>query len=416
MDPYQNDGNLPLYYSWRSTPTLDFIDIVSSFDGIHSGVPTRTTPTLTPTTLRSIEQTFLELTGDTSVISHGREAGFVPPLVEPSQPIAAQTQNLSIETQNNDPEQQHHQHHQQQQQVTLQQQQIIELPPQTNQPQSVQQLEVQTQQQPQQQKRNMGGRRPTKSVGITPEEEERRQLRRERNKMAAARCRKRRMDHTNQLLGETEELEAKQQNLKDEIAELIKTKGDLEMMLEGHQGFCRMTAASPPDIKPNINDSIHGSDNALPSVEEFGDLSCKLQNQGQDEQQMSGMRPNRPNSLPVFDPVNRPNSLPMFTEPKPRPSSLQFKQVETPTFMKTASEVAGIPITTPSAGIPFNFDSLMEGGTGLTPVSISTPLIPTCSSQQRQNIIATATTSHSNLSAVDLSSPCDPNAPKLVSL
>lgn len=34
----------------------------------------------------------------------------------------------------------------------------------------------------------------------SPEEEQRRSVRRERNKMAAARCRKRRMDHTNELL------------------------------------------------------------------------------------------------------------------------------------------------------------------------------------------------------------------------
>jgi len=35
---------------------------------------------------------------------------------------------------------------------------------------------------------------------MSAEEEQRRQIRRERNKMAAARCRKRRMDHTNELL------------------------------------------------------------------------------------------------------------------------------------------------------------------------------------------------------------------------
>lgn len=32
------------------------------------------------------------------------------------------------------------------------------------------------------------------------------------------------------------------------------------------------------------------------------------------------------------------------------------------------NKIAGIEISTPSNGIPFNFDSLMEGGTGLTPV------------------------------------------------
>lgn len=38
-------------------------------------------------------------------------------------------------------------------------------------------------------------------VQVSPEEEERRKVRRERNKLAAARCRKRRLDHTNELVG-----------------------------------------------------------------------------------------------------------------------------------------------------------------------------------------------------------------------
>lgn len=136
---------------------------LASLDGLHSGVPTRTTPTLTPTTLRSIEQTFLELTSESA--SHSREAGFVPPLVEPSQPTPAQTQNTCAP-----------QHHNT---VLLENQQSRPI---------------------QQARRNMGGRRPTRTIGMSPEEEERRQVRRERNKMAAARCRKRRMDHTNALL------------------------------------------------------------------------------------------------------------------------------------------------------------------------------------------------------------------------
>ena len=73
--------------------------------------------------------------------------------------------------------------------------------------------------------------------------------------------------------------------------------------------------------------------------------------------------------------------------------STPFPPVQIPT------EVDGIPITTPTNGMPFNFESLMEGGTGLTPVS--TPLIPSCATQQR------------NAGCVDLSSP---DSSKLVSL
>ncbi|XP_012272140.1 transcription factor kayak isoform X2 [Orussus abietinus] len=322
-----------------------------SLDGLHSGVPTRTTPTLTPTTLRSIEQTLLELTSESA--SHSREAGFVPPLVEPSQPTPAQTQNTV--------------HH-----VLLDGQQ-------QSQPQ---------QQQQQQTRRNMGGRRPTRTIGMTPEEEERRQIRRERNKMAAARCRKRRMDHTNALLEETEGLEQKKQSLQDEIHQLQQAKDELEFILEAHRAVCRLRSTSPPDVKPVIKPDRPGGGQFVEPA----------------KRDPIAARPNRPNSLPVgFENNNRPNSLPIFTEPKERPDSLQLKNVDPSTgFIKTATEVAGVPITTPSSGILFNFDSLMEGGTGLTPVS--TPLVPSCSTQQR-----------SNLSAVDLSSP-DANPPKLVSL
>lgn len=210
-----------------------------SLDGLHSGVPTITTPTLTPTTLRSIEQTFLELTSESA--SHSREAGFVPPLVEPSQPTPAQTQNTTAQIQNTTA------HH------------IIATsaaPVATNTT-----LVESHQTQPQQPvRRNMGGRRPTRTIGMTPEEEERRQIRRERNKMAAARCRKRRMDHTNALLEETEGLEQKKQSLQEEIHQLQQAKEELEFILEGHRAVCRRHSASPPDVKPVIKSDITAED------------------------------------------------------------------------------------------------------------------------------------------------------------
>ncbi|XP_043582273.1 transcription factor kayak isoform X2 [Bombus pyrosoma] len=343
-----------------------------SLDGLHSGVPTRTTPTLTPTTLRSIEQTFLELTSESA--SHSREAGFVPPLVEPSQPTPAQTQNTAA-------------HHV----VTT----TVAAPVAANTT-----LVDSQQTQPQQPtRRNMGGRRPTRTIGMTPEEEERRQIRRERNKMAAARCRKRRMDHTNALLEETEGLEQKKQSLQEEIQQLQQAKDELEFILEAHRAVCRLRSASPPDVKPVIKPE-------LPTEDQFAAAAAAAAAAAESTKRESvnvATRPNRPNSLPVgFDNNNRPNSLSIFSEPKERPNTLTFKTVETPSFMKPSLDVAGMPITTPTSGIAFNFESLMEGGTGLTPVS--TPLIPSCSTQQRNN-----------LSAVDLSSP-DANPPKLVSL
>lgn len=99
----------------------------------------------------------------------------------------------------------------------------------------------------------MGGRRPTKAPqDATPEEEERRKVRRERNKMAAARCRKRRLDHTNDLQEETDRLEEKKQALQEEMQKLNNDKKHLQNVLQTHLLTCRMAKRplSPPDVKP----------------------------------------------------------------------------------------------------------------------------------------------------------------------
>jgi fos-like antigen, invertebrate len=49
---------------------------------------------------------------------------------------------------------------------------------------------------------------------------------------------------------------------------------------------------------------------------------------------------------------------------------------------KTIHEFAGVAITTPSSGNSFNFDSLMDGGTGLTP-TVAGPLLPNSAYQNR---------------------------------
>lgn len=100
-------------------------------------------------------------------------------------------------------------------------------------------------------RRNMGGRRPQKPTNLSPEEEEKRKIRRERNKLAAARCRKRRVDHTNELIEEVDGLEKKKLNLQNEIQQLQQEKEDLEFLLEAHRAHCRLQGrTSPLDIKP----------------------------------------------------------------------------------------------------------------------------------------------------------------------
>jgi len=87
--------------------------------------------------------------------------------------------------------------------------------------------------------RRVGGRRPT-DEGFGPEEEGRKALRRERNKQAAARCRKRRMDLTQTLQGEVDQWEEKVRGLKEELLQLEAQKKGLEAVLKRHQGPCKV--------------------------------------------------------------------------------------------------------------------------------------------------------------------------------
>lgn len=347
---------VPLFsssYLFKEEPSLtmysDNIGDNKMLEGLNSGVPTRTTPTLTPTTLRNIEQTFIEL--QCQVESHQNQAGFVPPVVQP--PTQGNIFMSLVDTKN-----------WQGGSTTLGESQ----PSADNSVASLRSAPITATT-----RRNMGGRRPNKDKNISPEEEERRQMRRERNKLAAARCRKRRLDHTNELIEETEGLEEKKQSLQNEIHQLQMQKEELEFLLEAHKACCRLNndPESPQDIKPF----------SLSMPKMLTDVQIKQE----------------PETVNIFPPCPK-------QEVRPRPTSLPVSSF-TPSrkMLATAptSEVAGVPITTPTAGIPFNFDSLMDGGTGLTPVS--GPLVPSCSSQQR------------NSGCIDLSSP-DSVPTKLVSL
>ncbi|XP_077588974.1 fos-related antigen 1a [Stigmatopora nigra] len=72
------------------------------------------------------------------------------------------------------------------------------------------------------------------------EEMERRRIRRERNKLAAAKCRNRRRELTDTLQNETDQLEDEKSSLQNEIAELQKQKEKLELVLEAHRPICKI--------------------------------------------------------------------------------------------------------------------------------------------------------------------------------
>ncbi|XP_023684312.2 protein c-Fos-like isoform X2 [Paramormyrops kingsleyae] len=75
---------------------------------------------------------------------------------------------------------------------------------------------------------------------LSPEEEEKKKVRRERNKMAAAKCRNRRRELTDTLQAETDVLEDEKSILQSEIANLMKEKDRLEFILAAHRPACKI--------------------------------------------------------------------------------------------------------------------------------------------------------------------------------
>ncbi|KAH8359456.1 hypothetical protein KR093_006808 [Drosophila rubida] len=317
--------------------------------------------------------------------------------------------------------------------------------------------------------RRGGGRRPNKAANMSPEEEEKRRIRRERNKLAAARCRKRRVDQTNELSDEVEALQKKGEMLKKDIEKLTATKHQLEYVIKSHRPTCQKVrddllsvatcngligpaallsagscSGSSVHNNSNSNDSndigtITGFDATLNSTGRSNSpLDLKpvltseqilqhIKHEPQDGALESGSSldqdgptPAKRFALPNIATLNAslttptgPGSLntplgsappgsfsafagntcnissPMLNAlnklPKARPNTLNVQRpfaahMAAGVDGKAPMQIQGVPIQTPSTGT-FNFDSLMDGGTGLTPVS--GPLVPTCSSQNK---------------------------------
>lgn len=355
---------------------------LASLEGLQSGVPTRTTATITPTQLRNFEQTYIELTNCRSEPTN--HAGFVPPSV-------THANNYGI----------------------LNSVGYCDSGPTTALHVSPGPLSASGDSSsspglPTPKRRNMGGRRPTKAPqDLTPEEEERRKIRRERNKMAAARCRKRRLDHTNELQDETDKLEEKKQLLQEEIRKLNSDREQLEAILQSHLLSCPLgkRSISPPDVKPfqdpygytdvpedgvrvkvevvePIVDPVLGSMDIYTSPQNNKKIMLSAAN-------LAVVTSAAHASLDTPPAISRPN----------RPNSLQVPLTLTPAQMHNNkalgnNKIAGVEISTPSNGIPFNFDSLMEGGTGLTPVH---PHPHPCAQQTRAAPDVASPDAHSSL-------------------
>lgn len=164
----------------------------------------------------------------------------------------------------------------------------------------------------------------------------------------------------------------------------------MEYILESHKSSlnCRIHSQSPPDVKPFSNYTSPCTNGERVKIELDENDVVEECNDGF-TLPSPAKRIMLSSTVPISKP-NRPNSLNVISTTMGR--------------INNVSDMAGISITTPSTGLHFNFDSLMGGGTGLTPVSA--PLVPSCSSQQR-NI---------PISAADMTSPDACGPPKLVSL
>ncbi|KAM9356508.1 fos-related antigen 1a [Symphorus nematophorus] len=100
----------------------------------------------------------------------------------------------------------------------------------------------------------VGSTRRRNDEHLSQEELERRRIRRERNKLAAAKCRNRRRELTETLQNETDQLEDEKSRLQKEIAELQKEKDKLELVLEAHRPICKIEDSdSDSDPNPSIS-------------------------------------------------------------------------------------------------------------------------------------------------------------------
>ncbi|XP_072218395.1 v-fos FBJ murine osteosarcoma viral oncogene homolog Ab [Leuresthes tenuis] len=92
---------------------------------------------------------------------------------------------------------------------------------------------------------------------INSEEEEKRRVRRERNKQAAAKCRNRRRELTDTLQAETDQLEDEKSGLQNDIANLLKEKERLEFILAAHQPICKIPSELEMDFHMSSISSTH---------------------------------------------------------------------------------------------------------------------------------------------------------------
>jgi len=179
---------------------------------------------------------------------------------------------------------------------------------------------------------------------MDPEEDEKRSMRRNRNRLAAAKCRQKRLDQIETLQVEVNNWEKKNRSLEEEVAALKADKEELQYILAAHRSTCSLQVKVEPAA----------------ATEEESPVFVEVQ------PSQETVKPQRPGSLSL-----------------------------TPL---TVNNIEGVSIDTPSNGI-LSFNTLLEGKTGLTPTILSPTSLwgpikipsalntPNCGSQERRLIV-----------------------------
>lgn len=248
--------------------------------------------------------------------------------------------------------------------------------------------------------RPTGPRKPRKDQHLTPEEEERRQMRRERNKQAAAKCRQKRVDLTNLLQAETECLETEQMRLKEEIKTFQREKDELELILNTHRYHCgsntvgslssatttpgiSVSNSSAPIIDSAISSSTTCSVNQHPI---FSNCESLVKTESYGSSKATVLNTSTPLAV-VMAPVVSGNGV-------CRPNSFPTSSLRTIAMVSTSSG---------NSLVTFGLESMMDGHTGLTPITG----MPSCAIaivgqhfRDTQSSCDTPTTSSSGLTAL----------------
>jgi len=249
-------------------------------------------------------------------------------------------------------------------------------------------------------RRHTGPRPPKNEANLSPEEAERRRVRRERNKLAAAKCRKRRMDHTAQLQEETEELESVQKEIHNEILSLQQQKEQLEFILQAHKVHCKRGIPFAPlpavyippltlggggddgglkeELAGNLSNDSHSS-----TTSNYSPAPAALQMQMTTTTAMANVaaRPTQSINAGVIGVVQNADASSGAASPIPvaagataaanRPTTLPIIVKQEPPFLKADSQQAQGPVE----GEDVKPESMDVSVTQATGISISTPKV-----------------------------------------